>query len=153
MEQIASDGRRTVFLRMMAPDDALDSPFGGELYPVLVWATVDTSAEYKQRLCESLVATGCRYVVCGGAECWVWEHAADRAYIEQELPEPVPDEQFVMTTSHRNEPPDEVAFFFVHNTSFGEHDFTRYLVLMIGEDERVREALNAAVRHELEAAR
>lgn len=146
MEPIASDPRRAFFLRVLAPDEALGSPFDGEPYPVLVWATRPASDAEKRRIADALIASGCRYVVCGGVECREWEHAADRAYIEQDLPEPVPDERFVMTTSHRGEPEDDVAFFFVNNTCFGDHDFARYLVLLVGEDDGVRQRLTAAIR-------
>jgi hypothetical protein len=151
MERIASDRRRAFFLRAMEPDEELGSPFDGA-YPALVWATRPTSAAQKRRLAEALIATGCRYVVCGGVECPAWEHAADLAYIQQDLPEPIADERFVMTTSHRGEPEGEVAFFFANNTNFDAHDFTRYLVLLIGDDPLTRERLIAAVREEVEVS-
>jgi len=146
MEPIASDPRRAFFLRVLGPDEALGSPFGGEPYPALVWATRPAPDAEKRRLADALIATGCRYVVCGGVECWQWEHAADRAFIEQDLPEPQADERFVMTTSHRGEPEDDVAFFFVQNTCFGDHDFARYLVLLVGDHAPTRERLIAAIR-------
>jgi hypothetical protein len=149
MEQIASDGQRTFLLRVMAPDEDLGDPFDGELYPALVWDTRPASEAQKRRMARSLIASGCRYVVCGGVESEAWEHAADRAYTEQDLPEPVPDELFVMTTSHRGEEVDDVAFFFVHNTNFGDHDFTRYLMLLVGPVDGVKARLVEAVRAEV----
>jgi hypothetical protein len=148
MQQIASDSRRAFFLRVLAPGEPLGSPFGGEPYPALVWATQPTSGEQRQRIADALIASGCRYVVCGGVESDAWEDAADCAYIGQDLPEPVPNALFVMTTSHRDESESEVAHFFVRDTSFGGHDFMRYLVLMIGMDEDVQARLAAAVRAE-----
>ena len=75
--------------------------------------------------------------------------------MKRSLAQDLPDEDFeaghVMTTSHEYAPPDEVAFFFFHNTSFGDHDFTRYLVLMIGEDAGIRDRLVSAIREEVEA--
>lgn len=147
MEQIASDSRRAFFLRVLAPDEPLDPPFGDEPYPALVWAAVPTTDAQKQRIADVLIASGCRYVVCGGVESGRWEEAADLAFVAQNLSEAEFDERHVMTTSHRGEE-DEVAFFFVHNTCFGEHDFTRYLMLMIGADEGAQARLAAAVRAE-----
>lgn len=149
MEQIASDSDRAFFLRVLAPDEELGSPFDGESYPVLIWATQRTSAAYKQRVAEALIASGCRYVVCGGVESEPWEDAADEAYVMQDLPEPVPDERFVMTTSHRGEPEDEVAHFFVHATRM-HREYPRYIVLMIGADDGVQARLTEAVREEVE---
>ncbi len=95
------------------------------------------------------IATGCRYVVCGGVESEAWEDAADDAYLAEDSPEPVSDELFVMTTSHPGEPADEAAFFFVHNTRFGDHDFAHHPVLMVGEDAAMRGRLVAAIRGEI----
>lgn len=38
-----------------------------------------------------------------------------------------------MTTWHADESPDDVAFFFVLNRNFNEHDFKRFLVLHVGD--------------------
>ncbi|HEX6371834.1 MAG TPA: hypothetical protein VF006_23125 [Longimicrobium sp.] len=146
MERIASDRRRAFFLRVIEPDEAPEPPFGGEPYAALVWAARRTSDAQKQRTAQALIASGCRYVVCGGVESDAWEDAADGAYLEQDLPEPVPHALFVTTTSHRGEPEDEVVFFLINNTSAGGHGFSRYLVLLIGADDGVRERLTAAVR-------
>ena len=50
-----------------------------------------------------------------------------------------------MTTWHEDENPDDVAFFFVLNTNFDDHDFDRYLVVHVG-DGQTREQVDAAVR-------
>lgn len=151
MEQIASDSRRAFFLRVLAPGEAFASPFDGEPYAALVWATRRVPAAQKQRIATALIASGCRYVVCGGVESESWEEAADDAYLAQDLPEPVPDELFVMTSSHSREPEDDVAHFFVHATGM-HRDFARYLVLLIGAEDGVRTRLTAAVREEVEDA-
>lgn len=148
MEQIASDGRRNVFLRVLAPGDGVDAPFGGDPYPALVWATRGTTVGQKHRLCASLIASGCRYVTCGGRESAAWEEVVDEAFTAQDLTDAEFRERMVMTSSLVGYPPDEAAFDFIHTTNFGEHDFTRYLVLMIGEDARVRQQLVAAIREE-----
>ena len=152
MEQIASDSQRTFFLRVMQPGEELGSPFGGEPYPALVWATGRTTAAQKHRLCTELIASGCRYVVCGGRECGAWEEAADEAYVAQDLSDAELAEQHVMTSSHEREPADEVAFFFANHTRLGPHDFRRHLVLVIGDDPRARAALVASLREEVDDA-
>ena len=55
------------------------------------------------------------------------------------------DASFVMTTSHQDEAPDDVAHFFVRNTNFDFHDFTHFVVLHIGDGPK-RDEVNAAVR-------
>jgi hypothetical protein len=152
MEQIASDGRRAFFLRVLAPGEEPGSTFGGEPYPVLLWAARPTKASQKQRLCAALIASGCRYVVCGGRESVAWEEAADEAFTAQDLTDEELRERMVMTSSLVGYPPHEAAFDLIHTTSFGEHDFTRYLVLLIGEDPKIREQLIAAIREEVTAS-
>ena len=87
--------------------------------------------------------------MCGGRESGAWEEVADEAFTSQDLTESQFRERLVMTASYERYPPDEVAFDFVHTTNFGTHDFLRYLVLMIGDDPRVREQLAAAIQEEL----
>lgn len=145
MEQIASDAVREFYLRVVQPGEALGSPFGGEPYPALVWATGRTTASQKARLGAELIASGCRYVVCGGWECAAWEEAADEAFVAQDLSDEELAERHVTTTSHEREPADEVAFFFANNVDFGPPEFRRYLVLMIGDDPRARAELVASL--------
>jgi hypothetical protein len=53
------------------------------------------------------------------------------------------------SVSHLGEREDEVAHFSAHNTNFGAHDFTRYLMLMIAADEDVQARLTETVRAEV----
>ena len=152
MQQIASDSRRAFFLHAQEPDDALPPPFDGEPYAVLVWATRPTYDAQKERIAHALLGGGCVYAVCGGAESDAWEEAVDDAWLARYVAEPGAEERSVITTSHRGEPPDEVAAFLVHATGFGEHDFSRYLVLLVGPDERVQDRLIEAVRDETGAS-
>lgn len=152
MEIIASDAAREFHLRTVQPGEALGSPFGGEPYPALVWATGRTTASQKGRLCAELIASGCRYAVFGGRECAAWEEAADEAFVAQDLSDEELAERHVTTTSHEREPADDVAFFFANNLMFGPGDFRRHLVLVIGDDPRPRAELVASLREETEGA-
>jgi hypothetical protein len=146
LEPIASDGRRTFSLRIVQPGEVVDAPFGGSAYPALVWNTGRTTAAQRDRLCESLIAGGCRYLLFGGREAAAWEDAADEASTSPDRAEG-PDAH-VMTASYAGYPPDEVAFDLVHTT-----DFANGLVLMVGDDVTVRAQLVASIREELAPAR
>lgn len=52
----------------------------------------------------------------------------------------------MMTSWHSGEVIEDVAFFFVNNTNYDEHDFRDFLVLQIGDDPATETALIAAVR-------
>lgn len=151
MERIASDGRREFHLHVVSPGGGPGPPFGEEPFAALVWAAERTSAAHKERTCAALIASGCRYLVCGGLEAAAWEEAADITFAAQDLAGSEFEERMVMTTSHEREPVDEAVWFFIRNTGFGDHDFTRCLVLLIGDDPGIRDELIAAMR--IEAAR
>ncbi|MDO9017464.1 MAG: hypothetical protein Q8S73_13960 [Deltaproteobacteria bacterium] len=124
------------------------SPFADTLFPCMIWDhdgrfTEDQRAEVARQLLQA----GCRYAVCGGQSCDAWHGAFDEEFVQQRMndPDAALDDVHVMTTSHAGESPDDVAFFFVLNTNFGDHDFDRYLVLHVG-DGQAMEAVDAAVR-------
>jgi hypothetical protein len=130
-----------------APED-FASPFPGALFPCLIW-DYDGYFTNTQRevVARALLEAGCRYVVCGGERCEAWHDAVDSAFVQQHLddPEDVRAAVHVMTTWHDGESPDDVAFFFVFNTNFDDHDFRQYLVLHIGA-RKTKEQVDAAVR-------
>jgi hypothetical protein len=103
------------------------------------------------RLSRARIACGIRYAVCGGVECERWHDAIDQAFIELDLEGEAYETRFVTTSWHTDEPPEEVAFFFIHNTNSDAHDFTRFLVLQLGGDWPREQQLRAAIReHALE---
>lgn len=115
--------------------DAFASPFSGALFPCLVW---DHDGRFtdagRSAIAKALLEAGCRYAVCGGQNCEAWHDAIDAVFVEAHIEDPddVQDTAFVMTSWHDGESPDDVAFFFVLNTNFDDHDFKRYLVLHVG---------------------
>jgi len=152
MERIASDDRRSCFLREMAPGEALGEPFGDETYPVLLWAAADTTVEQKAELSAALIASGCRYVVCGGREAQAWEDAVDEAFIATVQTINDINERMVMTAAPEGASPEDLVFYLVHGSRFGAHDFTRRLVLLLGDDPGARAELIRWTRTHVEAA-
>ena len=123
-------------------------PFGGESFPCLLWDHQGRSTSSdRSALSKALLASGCRYAVCAGADCEAWHDAIDMEFVRAHLddPEHVVDEVHVMTTWHERESANDIAFFFVLNTNFDAHDFDRYLVLHIGAS-AARSEVEAAVR-------
>ena len=82
--------------------------------------------------------------------CEQWHDEVDETYVTRTLDGEM-DERFVMTTWHTDEPILDVAFFFVWNTNFDDHDFRRFLVLQLGDDavraKELRDAVTKAVLH------
>jgi hypothetical protein len=73
--------------------------------------------------------------VCAGHNCSSWDDSVDFANIEVD-PE-LTDDKFVMTTWHSDDTVADIAFFFLHNTNFNQHEFTDFLILFIGENEQL----------------
>lgn len=108
------------------------APFGDGPFPCLLWDHHGGfTASDRSALAKALLNSGCRYAVCGGRDCEAWHDAIDLEFATAHLddPEEVIDAAHVMTSWHDRESPDDVAFFFVLNTNFDAHDFSRYLVL------------------------
>ena len=126
----------------------MEAPFGGEPFPCLLWHRGGFTRDAKRDLAHALIHGGCRYAVCAGVECEAWHDAFDAAFLEEHegQSEDESDRDFMMTTWHERDTIDDVAFFFVLNTNFDDHDFTRYLVLHVG-DAPVPDEINAAVAH------
>lgn len=148
MSVLAEKGGKTyVVMAIHAPGDFV-SPFPGTLFPCMIWDHDGRFTEAQRgEVARQLLRAGCRYAVCGGRNCDAWHGAVDEEFVQQHLddPEETLDDVHVMTTSHADESPDAVAFFFVLNTNFGKHCFERYLVLHVG-DGQAKEEVDAAVR-------
>ena len=120
-----------------------------QAYACLVWdATGALGAADRDRLAEAIIASNCRYVVCGGANCEAWHDAMDQAFLAQGLEGEAYEEHFVMTTWHTAESEREVAFYFVHCAHAESGPYSRYHVLQVAGGSDVAQRLREAVRDE-----
>jgi hypothetical protein len=135
---------REIWVHTAAPaaEGWMEPPFAGTPFVVLVVNTVASLPRAVQNdLADRIVGAGCRWAVCTGHDCSSWDDAIDWACIAVCKEGETTDETFVMTTWHENEAPDDVVFFFLNNTNFDAHDFKRYLLLFVGADSLVEEAV------------
>ena len=141
---------RAFHRQVLAAGAHFEPPFAGRAYPCLLWDHgAEWASEARCDLARALIRSNCRYVVCAGAECEVWHDTVDEVFVSEYLdqPEIVQDERHVMTTWHEDEPVDDVAFFFVLNTNFDDHEFADYLVLHIGGEPKAWHLVEDAIRH------
>ncbi len=141
------EGKTYVAMVIDAPGDVV-SPFAGALFPCMIWDHDGRfTAAQRTEVAKRLLQAGCRYAVCGGQDCEAWHDAVDEEFVRQHADDPAEtlDAVLVMTTWHADESPADVAFFFVLNTDFDDHDFERCLVLHVG-DGQTKEEVDAAVR-------
>lgn len=142
-----NDGRTYASVAIDAPADFV-SPFPGALFPCMIWDHDGRfTAAQRSEVANRLLQAGCRHAICGGQSCEAWHDAVDEEFVRQhsDVPDESADAAHVMTTWHADESPDDVAFFFVLNTNFNEHDFKRFLVLHVG-DGHAKGEVDAAVR-------
>jgi hypothetical protein len=144
---VEKGGKTYITMTIDSPGEFV-SPFPGTLFPCMIWDHDGrfTGAQ-RAEVARQLLQAGCRYAVCGGQSCEAWHDAVDEEFVQQHMNDSnaTLDAVHVMTTWHADESPDDVAFFFVLNTNFGDHDFERYLVLHVG-DGQAKEEVDAAVR-------
>jgi hypothetical protein len=150
MDRILEHAGRTFGYLHLGPGEAYSSPFGAQPYVCLVWdADGFTDSKNRQYLADAIIASNCRYVVCGGAHCEAWHDAMDEAFLELELKGEQYEEQFVMTSWHTDQLESEVALFFVHCTASDEEPFTKYLVLQVGGGWDTMSRLKSAVQDQV----
>ena len=120
--------RKFFYTRVASASDL--APEMHEPYPALVWNSVlGVSSEQMMSVVERLLATGCRYIVAAGTECERWHDSADIQFLAQFPTEQEQNANFVMTSWHTDESPEDVVFFFVNNTNFDDHDFKEFFIL------------------------
>lgn len=69
------------------------------------------TTEWRDRVSEWLVRSGCLFMLAWGHECSLWDDSVDYANLDQFEFGEIPDEKFVMTTWHESEPLAEVLRF------------------------------------------
>jgi len=77
----------------------------------------DVTAEWREAVSKWLVESGCLYMMAWGKDCSYWDDSVDHASLEGFNYGEVPEDKFVMTTWHENEPLEDV-FFFSKNNGF-----------------------------------
>ena len=122
------------------------APVGGTPFVCALFvADPAISEQERTRLAGELIAAGCRYAVCAGIECSLWHDWIDLAYADRVLGRGAPDEDFVMTSWHEGEAVADVLWFALVLTNFDDHVFEHLLVLVLGDDARLRSEIAAAL--------
>lgn len=92
-------------------------PAGTSLAPVvpvprrvIVLIEQEVEPKWQDEISRWIIESGCLYMMAWGLDCSKWDDSVDRANLER-FDYDIPDEQFVMTTWHADEPLHEVFFF------------------------------------------
>ena len=90
-----------------------------------------------------LVLSGCRYALCAGLKCKEWHDTIDTADITRDPT----IQNLVMTTSHKNEPIEDVVWSWLNLTNFEDITFENYLALLIDDSKTIEEKIRQAIRN------
>lgn len=94
----------------LAPNQKLpDGPV--RPFKAVVIVEEPSTAEWQKLVSEWLVASGCLFMLAWGHECSSWDDSVDYANLDVFDYGDIPDDKFVMTTWHDNEPLSEVLWF------------------------------------------
>lgn len=115
------------------PTIALAAPFRA-----IVIADTAVSPQWQNLVSDWLVESGCLYMMAWGVNCSSWDDALDWANIAQFTPDDIPEEQFVVTTWHDDEPLEEVFWFAKHCATHHAAELESTLLLQIGPTNQAR---------------
>jgi hypothetical protein len=124
----------------LTPEQALPELPSGPFLVIIV-AEANVTGEWQDRTADWLVECGCLYAVAWGVDCEKWHDSVDWAALRKFDFGDIPDDQFIMTTWHNDEPLTE-AFWFAGNC--GHHpdvELTRSIILHISSEARGEELL------------
>ncbi len=146
MERLKQTEDHDVWIARVERPYAFASPFGGSDFTLLLVAS-DASITDAERefVCDEIIRQGCRYAVCWGHECALWDHSIDWSEMSRFPDFKSPDERFVMTTWHEDVPLEEAIENLRWATGFDDYDTERVLVLILGGDAIVEESVRSAV--------
>ena len=76
-------------------------------YRVVVLIEQEVTAEWQDMVSDWIIESGCLFMMAWGLNCSGWDDSVDWANRRAFEPEEIPDDDFVMTSWHDNEPMDE----------------------------------------------
>ena len=130
--KLTQDQRHHIYyLGVLDQPANFETPFKGRPYSCLLWATRSIDANQRAQLADALVASECRLACCGGIDAASWEQAIDLASIAYQ--DAGYSERFVPTTTHASE--DDATFYFVWCSDSDDDQFTKHLILIIGQED------------------
>jgi hypothetical protein len=94
------------------------------------------SQTWQTLVSEWLVASGCLFMMAWGVGCSGWDDSVDYANIDAWSGQEIPDDSFIMTTWHDDEPLSEVLGFARVAADQGHVDTTICLLIDIGTESR-----------------
>jgi len=99
----------------LTPEMPLNLPAQAKPFLALVVVREDVSIQWRSSVSNWLVTEGCLFMCAWGLDCTLWDDSVDYANMEQFSYGEIPEDRFVMTTWHHNEPLEEAIWFAKHS--------------------------------------
>jgi hypothetical protein len=125
-----------LFPGLAFPTLGLQLPFKAVLI-----ADVTVPGAWQAAASDWLVQSGCLYLMAWGVDCSSWDDSVDWSNLEMFDFKDIPDEAFVMTTWHEDEPLRDTFWFAKNNASHPAGCFLSTVLVHVGPVERSQELL------------
>lgn len=112
-------------------------------YRIVVIADLAVPDDWLNRISEWIVAIGSLYVVAWGVDCEKWHDSVDWAVLELFEFGDIPDDRFVMTTWHSNEPISEAFWYAGHCAAHPDVDLTDTIIVHVAAEAQCSAVLQA----------
>lgn len=99
--------------------------------------------EWQSLVSEWLVQSGCLFMMAWGRDCSSWDDSVDYANLSAFNFGEIPEDAFVMTTWHADEPLREALWFAAHTAFHPTMALDRTIIVHISAEERGAELLGA----------
>lgn len=129
------------------PPSLTNNPFRA-----VIVSEVAVNQSWRNRISEWLVKGGCLYVVAWGVECEDWHDTVDWTVLEAFDFGDIPDDKFVMTTWHEDEPLSEALWFAGHCASHPNIELEQTVIFHIAEKANRAEMLKTYAESQTIAA-
>ena len=96
----------------------------------------DVEADWQTSVSRWLADSGCLYMMAWGNGCSSWDTSVDEANLEQFDYGEIPEDDFIMTTWHENEPLEEVLWFAKTTAHHPTVELRNVLFLHVGANDR-----------------
>ena len=126
--------KRKVAITRSSQPYCIELPFEDEDYTLLL-CILDRAItkDERSRISDEIVRSGCKYAVCWGHDCSLWDDSIDWSYLESKDFSDS-NEGFVMTTWHEDDLIEDTVDFWWHNTWFEDYVSENFAVVFLGVD-------------------
>jgi len=108
----------------------------GSAFRAVVIAETEVTGEWRGRVSDWLVKSGCLYMMAWGRDCSLWDDSVDWSNLEQFDYGDIPADRFVMTTWHNGEPLEEMFWFCEHVARHPTVALNRIILVHVSPFER-----------------